>query len=60
MTLTDVAPVLRLPLCFSHILLLVDPRAVAGSKCSTAGSFIQTIRQVPGGVLGEAKFVCSG
>lgn len=39
------------------ILSLVDPRAVAGSKCSTAGSFIQTIRQVPGGGAGWSK-VC--
>lgn len=41
------------------LLLCFLNQAVAGSECSNVGSFIQTIRQVPRGPPGEAKFVCS-
>lgn len=49
--------------CCPNALVLTDPQGAAGGGgggAATAGFFIQTIKPVPRGALGEAKFVCSG
>lgn len=62
MILIDVAVVLR------SLFVALTPRCLQihkggsweGEGSATTGFFIQTIKQVPRGTLGEAKFVCSG
>lgn len=60
--LIDVAMVLTRPVCCHNALVLTYPQAAAGWRedSATTGFFIQTIKQVPRGTLGEATFVCSG
>lgn len=62
MILIDVAGVLR------GLFVALTPQClqihkgwqVGGGASATTGFFIQTIKEVPRGALGEAKFVCSG